>query len=292
MLKVWIRTGYFAGLSGLLFVAGCASNPQQSQSFQADPSLTDGSVRDETQPAARSSPDGNLLRLARDIEARGSVATALPLYERAAERPEAGVDVYVALGNAYAKVGRNQDAASSFRKALAKEPDNSAATFGLGSVLMHLGEADRGVQMLSAVVPRLNTPEAYDRLGVAHMMAGQPREALASFEQAYSLNRKDPDIATNLTLAAALLSEYGRSGELAQQTLSYPDVKTYHRRNIILALAISGKFDDARRAGLQIVTPKEVDSLIERGKAIGELSEPRQRALALGTIQVAAASRR
>lgn len=289
MKRRWFKTGCFASLFGAFLAAGCAGVPSP-QVLQSNSALADAQT-EESSPSAppRGSPNNNLVRLARDIEGRGSVATALPLYERAAETPEAGADVLVALGDAYAKLGRDEDAANSFRRALAKEPANNSALFGLGSVLIRSGQVDKGLEMLSAAAPNLNTPEAYERLGVAHIMAEHPREALASFEQAYGMNSKDPDIATNLALAAALLGQHSRSVTLAQQTLNYPDVKPYHRRNLILVLAISGKVEEAKIVGSQSVKANELEALLERAKAISELSDPQERARALGTIRIATA---
>ncbi len=289
MARLWTKASRFTAALATLSAAGCTTIPS-AQQLQADAALASVPPPDGETQRPSGSPKSNLLKLARDIENRGSVGTALPLYERAAESADAGAEVHAALGNAYSKLGRDDEASNSFRRALAQEPAYPLALFGLGSVLIRSGQVEKGLEMLAAAAPRLNSSEAYDRLGVAHILAGQPREALASFEQAYSLANNNPDIATNLSLAAALLSQYSRAVSLAQQTLNYPDVKPYHRRNLILALAISGKTEEARLArGSQAVSSAEMEALIERAAAIRQLSDPKDRALALGAIRVAAA---
>ncbi|NJM34466.1 MAG: tetratricopeptide repeat protein [Rhodomicrobium sp.] len=269
--------------------ASCTAAPSAGE-MKANAALSEAATAVKT-------PDGtvstnNLLRLGKEIEGKGSVVTALPLYEKAAADPNAGAEVHVALGDAYTKLNRDGEAADAYRKALVKSPNDSYALFGLGSMLIRSGQVSTGLDMLLKAVPRVNTPEAYDRLGVAYIMAGQPREALASFEQAYGMNRNDPDIASNVALAAALLGQDARAVSLAQHTLTYTDIKPYHRRNLILALAISGKPETARSSSSGFFESDDLDALLGRAEQIRKLSNPRERAIALGTIRLAIASER
>ena len=285
---VFGKVGIVASLTVALIAGGCAGT-DSSADVQANGALADPPAANGQAGTGGRNPTANLLRLANDVESRGSVATALPLYERAAAEPDAGPDIFVALGDAYAKLNRDNDAADAYRKALSKAANDSRALLGLGSILIRSGQVEIGLEMLAKAAPLVNSPEAYDRLGVAHIMSGQPREALASFEQAYSMNRTDPDIATNVALAAALLGQPARAIDLAQQTLTYSGIKPYHRRNLILALAISGKPAEAKAAAAGALADQDVDELLRRAETIRRLSNPRDRALALGTIKIAAA---
>ena len=190
------------------------------------------------------------------------------------------------LGNAYASLKRDQDAANAYLRALDRMPGNPQAEFGLGSALVRTGQIDKGLEYLEKVAPLVNTAQAYDRLGVAHIMAGQPEEALASFEQAYSIDSKDLDILTNIALVAALLGQSGRAAELAQKVLASPYIKPYHRRNVVLILTISGKTEAARNAAGYQLDAEATDLLIRRGEKIRTSQDPKERALALGTVRV------
>ncbi|WP_170937275.1 MULTISPECIES: tetratricopeptide repeat protein [Rhodomicrobium] len=287
MSRVWGGLGIVVSFFVLSMAGGCTGFEDGGPS---NASLTEGQPETaQAEPAAGNSSTRNLLKLGNDIEARGSVATAVPIYERAAAEPDADANVHLALADAYAKVNRERDAAESYRKALAKAPDNGRALFGLGTISIRTGQIEAGLKMLERAAPLVNTPQAYDRLGVAHMMSGQPREALASFEQAYRLDNRDPDIATNLTLAAALLSQRDRAISLARQTLTLANVKPYHRRNLILALGISGKSDEAQAAADRQLAPGELEGLVERAEKIRQISSAKERAIALGTVRLAAA---
>ncbi len=286
MERLWGKAAILTSVFVAAFAGGCTSVPGPSQ-LQTTASLAEAPPEQQTPPADPKTSKNNLLRLGADIEARGSVATALPLYERAATLPDADASVHIALADAYVKLNRDQDGANAYRQALSMEPGNPRAQFGLGSVQIRAGQVEAGLELLVKSAPALNTPEAYDRLGVAHIMAEQPREALASFEQAYGLSTKDPDISTNLALAAALLGQEDRVASLARATLQFPGLEPYHRRNLILALAISGNTQDARNAAADALAPEEVEQMLERAAKVRKISDPSARARALGTVRVA-----
>ena len=283
MGRSWNGVGVCIGAFAVLQLAACAEIPG-SEGVTASASLAGApGAKAEARPA------DNMLRLAGDVEARGSLATALPLYERAAAAPDAPASVHAKLGDVYAKLGRNGEAATAYRAALAKDPDNGAAMLGLGGVLVRSGQIEDGMALLAKAAPVVNSARAYDRLGVAHILLGQPREALASFEQAHALDPRDLDTATNLALAAALSGHKDKAVALAQATARAEGVQDYHRRNLILAMAISDKEEDAKRAGSSGIGADDMDALIKQGRDIRNISSPKARALALGTVRSAAA---
>ncbi len=267
-------------LIAALALGGCAESPGTAE-LQA----SDTGAGQRTGTAGVSSEGESVLRLASDVEARGSPATALPLYQRAASLPNADASTHVKLGDIYARLGRDDQAAAAYRDALAKEPENGLALLGLGGVQVRAGRAADGVTLLAKAAPLVNSATAYDRLGVAHMAMGQPREALASFEQAHSIDSSDLDIATNLALAAALSGQKDRAEALAQATLASKGVQDYHRRNLILAMGISGREEDARRAGAKQFPAAELDALMKQAREIRQIASPNARALALGTMR-------
>ena len=265
-------------------LAGCAELPNAEQL-----SANGGKANTLAAQPATSSAD-NMLRLAGDVEARGSLATALPLYERAAAMPGADASAQVKLGDVYIKLGREDQAAAAYRAALDKQPDNGAALLALGGILVRAGKAEDGMTMLAKAAPLVNSATAYDRLGVAHIALGQPREALASFEQAHSIDPRDLDIATNLALAAALSGQKDKAVALAQATLAAQGVQAYQRRNLILAMGISGREEDARRAAAKGPVVQDVDALMKQAREVRQISSPKGRALALGTMRSATAA--
>ncbi len=261
----------------MLITAGCAKTT--SQQVQ-----TTAALKPEPVSARPADSTTNLLRLAGDIEARGSVETAVPLYERAAAASPADAVAHTRLGDAYARLGRYQEAESAYRAGLAREPEYGPALLGLGGVLVRSGKREDGLAMLAKAAPLVNQATAYDRLGVAHMALGQPREALASFEQAHAMAPKDIDITTNLALAAVLTRQYEKATSLAKEIAASDKLKEYHRRNLVLVLAVAGHSDEAKRAAADVIDPDSVAQLLKKARSLRSIESSKARALALGTV--------
>lgn len=271
----------------LLLLAGCGGPSKQS--FQE--SVASAGTRTTTRRAADASAS-NLLRLARDIESRGSVATALPLYQRAVGVDENNPDAHVALAAAYIKLGQDAEGAKAYRRALLINPNHPEALFGLGNAVLRSDSAkvEEALELLSKAAVHLNTPEVHDRLGVAYIKAKQPGKALAEFETAYRLNDKDIDIATNLALVAALMSRRDRSLAVARRAFKHPDVEAYHSRNLVLAVAIATSDAEAKDAAGDLLTPEEIERLLKLATKIRQMSDPNDRAKAIGIAHIAASS--
>ena len=109
------------------------------------------------------------------------------------------------LGAVYSGLGRNEEAITSFNKAIELKPDYAEAHNNLGSCLQELGEYDRAVSSYKEAI-RLNSDfeEAYYNLGLLLMGAGKYQDAMEQFELTsfknsksyllrclYSLNEKD-----------------------------------------------------------------------------------------------------
>jgi Flp pilus assembly protein TadD len=165
------------------------------------------------------------------------------------------------------------------------------ALLGLGGVLIRTGRSEEGLAALVKAAPIVNQASAYDRLGVAHMVMGQPREALASFEQAHSMDSSDIDIATNLALAAALSGQYDKAATLAKRVTASPDLKDYHRRNLVLILGIAGRAEEAKLAAAQLDSVT-VEQLLTQARDLRAIATPKARALALGTVNTKAVATR
>jgi len=223
-----------------------------------------------------------MLRLAADIEARGEKGTALTFYERAASSSGGDVAVHLQVADAYLRLGYPVNAANAYRVVLAKDPDNARALLGLGTAHVKSGQLDEGLSLLTRAAPLVKTASAFDRLGVAHVLAGRPREALASFEQAYAIDSRDLDIATNLALAAALAGEHDKAVSMMKQAAGAPSASKHHKRNLVLVLGIAGRGSEARGLASDL-RGDDVQALLQQANAIRALSSPKARAMALGT---------
>jgi Flp pilus assembly protein TadD len=287
-----IFTGFSLGLIlaiGGLPLAGCESLPKTADLSGTAPGT---SLVGAPPPGPQAKPEDDpgrsegMLRLAADIEGRGEKGTALTFYERAAAASNGDPGIHLKVGDAFLRMGYPVNAANAYRVVLEKAPGNGRAMLGLGSALARGGDVEGGLAYLAKAAPAVNTAAAYDRLGLAHIMIGQPREALASFEQAYAMDKGDIDIATNLALAAALAGQHDRAIELMKSVARRPNAGPQHKRNLVLVMGIGGKGTEAK-ASVTDLPPDLVQSLLAQASSIRGMSSAKARALALGSASTA-----
>jgi Flp pilus assembly protein TadD len=230
--------------------------------------------------------DDSLNRVARDIEANGNGEEALVLYRRAVVVSGGAPAAYVQLGDAYMRAKRPGPAAAAYRAAAEKDPENAWAHLGLGTALVERGEVAKGLVPLAKAAPLINTPAAYNRLGVAQTVAGRFSDAQATFEKGLEVDPEDIDIATNLALTEALSGDSQEAASMVNTIARHPAVKSVHRRNLVIILGIIGKSTaDARAVAPADISQSGFDALVRRAASIRHLTDPMARGRAVGTMQ-------
>jgi Flp pilus assembly protein TadD len=118
----------------------------------------------------------------------------------AAQQQDAGV-VYAALGDACLGIERLYEAVGYYRTAIAKEPDNAAASVNLGTALQRLGRHKEAIAAYEAAL-RLEPSNlgAMTNLGVALQETGQVEDSLALLKCAAALAPNDPGVRTDLAV--------------------------------------------------------------------------------------------
>lgn len=100
-------------------------------------------------------------------------------------------DVYYRDGARFTLEGRLEEAARAFEQAVALDPSNGNAFYGLGNVYSELGRwADASNAYYKAVSLNKDDVEAYNNLGVALAERGQYVQAAAAFERAVKIYPK------------------------------------------------------------------------------------------------------
>jgi Flp pilus assembly protein TadD len=234
--------------------------------------------------ASGAAADEGLVRLAADVEARGKIDAALPLYERATLVSDDTTTAQLRLGDAYMRAAKADQAIKAYRTALAQSPENGDALLGLGSALVRTGDVDGAITALAKAAPLVNTMSAYNRLGVAQTLAGSLPAAQASFEAARALAPDDLDVRTNLALAAALDGKADKAIALMREVVALPAAEARHRRGLVIVFGLLGRAAEGRVAAPRELPASEVKSLLVRANSIRALTDAKARARALGTI--------
>ena len=105
--------------------------------------------------------------------------------------PQGGAEVYARDGARFALEGRLAEAARAFEQAVALDPSNGNAFYGLGNVYAEMGRwADAVNAYYKAVSLNKDDVEALNNLGVALGMRGQHVQAAAAFQRAIKIYPK------------------------------------------------------------------------------------------------------
>lgn len=238
------------------------------------------------QPAQSfSSPEeARLVGLARDIESRGEPATALALYERAAELAQDSPAAQVRLGEARLKVRDNEGASAAFQAALTRNPSSPDALLGLGTAELNQGELDRAIQHLSVAAPQVKTAIAYNRLGTALVLHGKPAEAKSAYSTAQQLDPQNIDLAGNVALAEALAGESEAAVAHMRAVAQSPLAKPRHQRNLVVVLALAGRDGEAAEMTMSDMSARQKADLVARARKLSKIEDPVARARAVGLM--------
>ena len=224
-----------------------------------------------------------LLSLAEQVRRGGDPASAVALYERAAELSDQAPEVMLALGETRLMTGDASGAAQAFRAALTRKPDDPQALLGLGTAELQQGRFRRAVRSLQAAAPSVDSAVAYNRLGTAYVLAGDFVHAQDAYRAAITRVPGNLDIRSNLALALALGGERGaaraEAAAFTESALSEP----HHLRQQMLVLTLLGD-DRSATAALAGLPAAERDALLAKAREIRSIEDPTARARAVGLL--------
>lgn len=166
---------------------------------------------------------GDERRAAREYRVGSRVGTDYELAKRATELrgaigdPVGEIDQYLlgrdlaprdpgahrALGRAYGKNGRVEEAVASFRNALNVEPGDTSSLMAMGDVLLDHDRYEGAASAFrSAIALGRRDAAVHNSLGIAYALQGQFPAAVSEFEEAVRLD-PSPAIRANLDRARA-----------------------------------------------------------------------------------------
>lgn len=134
--------------------------------------------------------------------------------------PQAGAEVYARDGSRFALEGRLAEAARAFEQAVALDPSNGNAFYGLGNVYAEMGRwADAVNAYYKAVSLNKEDVEALNNLGVALGMRGQHVQAASAFRRAIKIYPKWAEPYYHLGEAQRALGEEREAREAFDRAL-------------------------------------------------------------------------
>ncbi|QFI65873.1 hypothetical protein EKH55_0999 [Sinorhizobium alkalisoli] len=231
-----------------------------------------------------SSEQTKLLSIAESIEAKGESATALALFERAADNAPSDVSLRVRVGNARLKAGDVEGAEEAFRTALQINPNDAQALLGLGTAQLRKGEAQSAARTLAPAAQALNSVVAYNRLGTALVFSGNGAGAEEAFSKALSLQPANLDTTTNLALAEALSNDLPRAVTHMSSVVGSPLAQKRHFLNYLIVLAMAGETEKARAFDVPDMSAKQKNQILAKAAKLRSISDPAKRAQEIGLL--------
>ena len=120
-------------------------------------------------------------------------------------------DLYLALGEAQAQLGRTREARSSFDSATQYSPTDPGAWLALGKAALDLNDVRRAeISLRRAISIDPANSEAYLLTGYVRLKQTKLDEALAAFRKASALDPADP---VSVCMIGYVLEKQGKSGE-------------------------------------------------------------------------------
>lgn len=224
-----------------------------------------------------------------DLQRGDPAAAEVAASAAIAANPRSGEAHYL-LGNARLFLGRNDEAATSFRRAIELEPKLAEAHNNLGIVLERSGRLAEAAQCYrDAVALRSDYAEAHNNLGNACAAFGRAEEAVAAFRAAVTARSVYPEAWYNLGNALAGFEQGEAAATAYRQALAQRPRFVEALNNLSVVLVKLGRPVEAEAVSRQAIAIEPRlpashynlgDALREGGRAQDAIAAYRQ-ALAL-----------
>lgn len=133
------------------------------------------------------------------LQEMGNYAEAAQTYQKAIALQPDSAELHAFLGICQQASGKLSDAADSYREAVRLNPDYAQASSNLGVILQELGESDAAIAALqNAIKANPAFPEAYANLGVIWRAVGNMEKAINTFRTAIALKPNYAEAHANL----------------------------------------------------------------------------------------------
>lgn len=214
----------------LLAIAGCASHPPRINYDQA------GFNWHHAPPGK-----GMSLRVADAALAGGAPDVALLVARDVLAKHPRDVAALVRAGDALFAMQRTDEAAISYRRALAIEPHSNAAGLGLGRVQLRTNPAGAEAVLLEVVAAEPGNAAAWNDLGIARDLQGRHPAAQQAYVRAVAAAPEMTAAQVNLGLSLALSGNSGRALDILKPLAASATASPRVREDLAVALVSAGQ---------------------------------------------------
>jgi Flp pilus assembly protein TadD len=186
-------------------------------------------------------------RAARDAAASQDPLTQMTFWAREHMLFPDDLEAARAFAEALRRGGRPDRAAEVASAALRRHPDDPVLTAALGHALLRSGRAAEALAPLArAAAQAPGDWRAQTTFAAALDMAGRHAEAMVAHEAALKLAPDEAAAHTNIGVSFLLTRQPAKAEAALRRALSVPGATVQARQNLALAVALQGRFDEAR----------------------------------------------
>lgn len=226
----------------------------------------------------------SLVSLAEATRANGDAAAAVPLYRRAYVLSPEDPAALIGLGETLNSLGAYIEANDAWTKALLLVPNDPDALSGFGVTLTGLNQPHLALTRFQSSVALRPSARAYNGLGVAYDMLGEPENAQAAYRAGLGTDPADIGLTSNLGLSFALSGRYSEAIAMLERAVTMPGAAARHRLNLALAYGLAGEMEKAEQLARNDLDEQSVLQNMAFYATLRAMTDHAQKVAALGQL--------
>ncbi len=226
----------------------------------------------------------SLITMAESFLTAGDYASALRLYQRAANENPNHIPSRLGLAKTYQGMGAIDAAINFYEQILRIDPNNKDAKLGKAQMLITKNRPAEAIPYLSDLLKTdVNNYRIHNMIGLAYDLMGKQEDAQMNYGRGLTIAVDNISLLNNLALSFAFEEQYAPSLKLLTKAIYLDHTVTKAQHNLVLVYVLSGDDAAGRRIGSAIMTSEELETNIHQYKWVKTLSAgQRAQAIFLG----------
>jgi Flp pilus assembly protein TadD len=193
----------------------------------------------------------------------GSPALALQAAQGILAQAPDDVPALLIQGDASAQLGKREQAAESFARALRLKSDSVRAKLGLGRLRLYTDANDAAALFEDVVKQEPHNSSALNNLGVARDLLGQHQQAQEAYRQVRAIDPTNTAGQVNMALSLAMSGNGADAVLLIAPLATAPSANPQIRHDYAVVLAMAGRESEARQILARDLPPDQVKQALD-----------------------------
>ena len=193
----------------------------------------------------------------------GSGQIALQVTESVLQKSPNDVHALEIKGDALAQLGDYDDAIPIYQGLLAKDPNSTRATIGMGRIKLTKDPAAAAALFEQVLRRDPKNLTALNNLGIARDLMGRHAEAQKVYHEALAVNPDLDSAKVNLALSMAMSGQGPAAVQLLKAKATEPGAPVKVKHDYAVVLAMAGNRPEAERVLSENLSPDEIHQMLD-----------------------------